>query len=93
MDTIHGNRGGKSILTFFFRSCSLMIAFILEACTQECDKEVIDDIYERLGDDVLKRSLQVILTDNGSEFKAPELHEYDDCGKQRTKIFYCNPMA
>ncbi len=93
MDTIHGNRGGKSILTFFFRSCSLMIAFLLEACTQECVKEAIDDIYERLGADVFKRTFSVILTDNGSEFKAPELLEYDDCGKQRTKLFYCNPMA
>ncbi len=68
-------------------------AFLLEACTQKCVKEAIDDIYERLGADVFKRTFSVILTDNGSEFKAPELLEYDDCGKQRTKLFYCNPMA
>lgn len=37
--------------------------------------------------------IPVILTDNGSEFKNPEGLELDSLGNQRTKIFYCNPMA
>lgn len=93
MDTVHGKRGGKSILTFFFRNCSLMIAFLLDACTKECVKKVVDNLYESLGVDVFRRAFPVILTDNGSVFKTLELLEYDDSGKQRTKIFYCAPMA
>jgi len=93
MDTVHGTRSGKVLLTFFFRKCSLMIAFLLDACTQECVKEVIDELYEWLGAEIFKRSFPVILTDNGSEFKNPEMLECDDNGVDRTKVFYCNPMA
>lgn len=42
---------------------------------------------------MFKRSFPVILTDNGLEFKNPEDLELDEMGNQRTKIFYCNPMA
>ena len=93
MDTVHGTRSGKVLLTFMFRNCSLMLAFIIESCSQTAVKDVIDKLYEVLGHDVFKRSFPVILTDNGSEFKKPEALELDDMGNQRTKIFYCNPMA
>ena len=93
MDTVHGTRSGKVLLTFMFRNCSLMLAFIIESCSQAAVKEVIDKLYGVLGHDVFKRSFPVILTDNGSEFKNPEDLELDEMGNQRTKIFYCNPMA
>ena len=93
MDTVHGTRSGKVILTFMFRNCSLMLAFIIESCSQTAVKDAIDKLYEVLGHDVFKRSFPVILTDNGSEFKKPEALELNDVGNQRTKIFYCNPMA
>lgn len=56
-------------------------------------KNAIDKLYEVLGHGVFKRSFPVILTDNGSEFKNPQALELDNEGNQRTKIFYCNPMA
>lgn len=93
MDTVHGTRSGRVLLTFMFRNCSLMLAFIMESCNQTAVKEAIDKIYGVLGHDVFKRSFPVILTDNGSEFKNPEALELDEMGNQRTKIFYCNPMA
>lgn len=93
IDTVHGTRSGKVLLTFMFRNCSLMLAFIIDSCSQIAVKEVIDKLYAVLGQDVFKRSFPVILTDNGSEFKGPESFELDDEGNQRTKIFYCNPMA
>ncbi len=65
----------------------------MDACTQECVKDVIDELYEWLGADVFKRCFPVILTDNGPEFKNPSKLEYDDNGIERTRIFYCNPMA
>ncbi|MCR1951636.1 IS30 family transposase [Clostridium sp. DSM 100503] len=93
MDTVHGTRSGKVLLTFMFRNCSLMLAFIIDSCSQIAVKDIIDKLYEVLGHEVFKRSFPVILTDNGSEFKNPEDLELDSMGNQRTKIFYCNAMA
>lgn len=93
MDTVHGTRSGKVLLTFMFRNCSLMLAFIIESCSQTAVKDFIDKLYEVLGHEVFKRNFPVILTDNGSEFKNPQALELDAEGNQRTKIFYCNPMA
>jgi len=93
MDTVHSTRSGKVLLTFMFRNCSLMLAFIIDNCNQTDVKDVIDKLYEVLGSEVFKGSFPVILTDNGSEFKNPEGLELDANGNQRTKIFYCNPMA
>lgn len=93
MDTVYGVKGSKVLLTLMFRNCSLMIAILLEKCTQKCVNEAIEKIYADVGIDVFKRHLPVILTDNGSEFKDPEGIEYDCDGNERTKVFYCNPMA
>jgi len=93
MDTVHGTRSGKVLLTILFRNCSLMLAFLIDSCSQIHVKEVIDKLYEMLGHEVFNRSFPVILTDNGSEFKNPQALEFDDNGNQRTRIFYCNPMA
>lgn len=93
MDTVHGTRSGKVLLTFFFRKCSLMLAFIIDSCTQLYVKEIVDELYQVLGAEIFNKSFPVILTDNGSEFKNPEALEYDVDGNQRTKIFYCDPMA
>ena len=93
MDTVHGTRSGKVLLTFQFRNCSLMIAFIIDSCSQVAVKEAIDKLYALLGHETFTRSFPVILTDNGSEFTKPEALEASPSGVQRTKIFYCNPMA
>ncbi len=42
---------------------------------------------------LFSQSFPVILTDNGSEFTNPLALELNSNGVQRTKIFYCNPMA
>ena len=93
MDTVHGGRSGKVLLTMFFRSCSLMIAFIMEECTQSCVKNTIDSLYEALGEEKFRLLFPLILTDNGSEFKAPDELEYDGNGAARTKVYYCDPLA
>lgn len=93
MDTVHGTRSGKVLLTFMFRNCSLMLALIIDSCSQKDVKDAIDKLYEILGHEVFKRSFPVILTDNGSEFKNPQTIELDNERNQRTKIFYCDPMA
>ena len=86
MDTVHGTRSDKVLLTFIFRSCSLMIAFIIDSCSELAVREAIDKLYEVLGHELFKQYFPVILTDNGSEFKDPESLELDTEGNQRTKV-------
>ncbi len=93
MDTVHGTRSGKVLLAFIFRNCSLMIAFIIDSCTEVSVREAMDKLYEVVGHEDFKRHFPVILTDNDSEFKDPNSLELDNEGNQRTKIFYCNQMA
>ncbi len=93
MDTVIGRKGGKVLLTLFFRNCSLMIAILLDAGTQECVLSAINTIYDAIGDTAFKASFPIILTDNGAEFQSPATLENDGEGNARTKIFYCEPMA
>lgn len=93
MDTVHGTRSGKVILTLFFRNTGLMIGILLDHCTQECVLEAIDWLYEKLGEKIFESTFPVLLTDNGSEFKMPLAIETTEDGCIRTKVFYCDPMA
>lgn len=93
MDTVHGVKGGKVLLTLFFRNCSLMLAFLLDRCTESCVKSVFDSLYELLGSRVFREAFPVILTDNGPEFKAPGEIESNIDDDQRTKIFFCDPLV
>lgn len=93
MDTVIGRMGGKVLLTLFFRNCSLMIAILLDSGTQACVRDAINKIYDGVGLDIFKSSFDILLTDNGSEFLDSEIIERDLNGNQRTKVFYCDPMA
>lgn len=93
MDTVIGRKGGKVLLTLFFRSCSLMAAILLAANTQSHVLAAINAIQDSLGFKDFCSCFPIILTDNGSEFKAPDSLEKDSLGNERTKVFYCEPMA
>ena len=41
----------------------------------------------------MQKTFGAILTDNGSEFKNPQLLETSLSGERRTFVFYCDPMA
>ncbi len=93
MDTVKGtNQSGKCLLTMLFRSCSLMLVFVLNRCTQQEVVRVFDLITDILGVELFRRTFQVIITDNGPEFKASDKLENTSDGEVRTKIFYCDPM-
>tara|TARA_Y100001933_G_C18962999_1_gene549021 strand:+ start:142 stop:1437 length:1296 start_codon:yes stop_codon:yes gene_type:complete len=93
MDVVEGKKSGKVFLTIFFRNSSLMLIFLLDSATQASVKQVFDRLYNDLGANTFKKTFPVILTDNGSEFKAPEVLEKDSHGNRRTHIFYCDPRA
>jgi len=70
-----------------------MAIFLLEECTQTCVKSIFNQLHTMIGLDDFKACFPVILTDNGSEFQAPEYIEHDVDGNKRTNVFYCDPMA
>ena len=49
MDSVEGRKGGKVLLTIYFRNCSLMLAFIRDANTARTVTEIFDQLYELLG--------------------------------------------
>lgn len=93
MDTVIGRKGGKALLTLFFRRSSLMVALLLNQCTQSCVINAFNKIYDDVGADVFSSSFSVCLTDNGSEFLDAKSIEYDTNGNKRTQVFFCDPMA
>jgi IS30 family transposase len=93
MDTVEGRKGGKVLLTLHFTIPQLMLAFIRDANTSQSVIDVFDRLYKGLNPDVFRSLFQVLLGDNGSEFSNPSAIEMDSQGKQRTRIFYCDPQA
>lgn len=91
MDTVEGQKGGKVLLTLLFRSCSFMLAFLLEEKTQKCVRDSLNSLSELLGIEVFQKLFQVILTDNGSEFLNTAELECDVWGELKTEVYYCDP--
>lgn len=95
MDVVEG-AGGKSqnvLLTLFFRSCALMLIFLMDADSTENVADVFDWFYDQLGPEIYGKTFPLILTDNGSSFKDPEIFGKMNDQKQLCHIFYCDPMA
>ena len=92
MDTVEGRKGGKVLLTIYFRNCEFMLAFLRDANTARSVTEIFDRLDQRLGRESFHTLFQVILTDRGSEFTDPLAIECDEYGEIRTRIFYCDPQ-
>ena len=94
MDCVEGRKGeSRAILTFTFRSCNLMLMFLLEYQDQECVLEVFVWLETVLGKKTFQKLFPVILTDGGPEFSAREEMETFCDGTKSTTIFYCDPYC
>lgn len=92
MDSVEGRKGGKVLLTIYFRNSSLMLAFIRDNNTAKSVTEIFEWLYEQLGHEAFINLFQVILTDRGSEFTNPLAIEFNKDNERRTHIFYCDPQ-
>ncbi len=92
MDSVAGRKGGKVLLTLFFRNCNLMLAYIRDANTARSVTEIFQGLYKTLGRETFCRLFPIILTDRGSEFTDPVSLECDEWGEVRTRVFYCDPQ-
>jgi IS30 family transposase len=93
MDTVEGVKGGSVLLTIHFTDSRFMLAFLRTANTAASVTEVFNSLYGILGHELFEELFPVLLTDNGSEFSNPCAIECDSEGKERTRIFYCDPSC
>lgn len=95
IDTVMGrlNSDDDCLLTIFFTSCSLQLAFVRRRNTCESVAKAFEWIYERLGHDDFCRIFPLLLTDNGSEFTDPDSIELAPNGEYRTRLFYTHPYS
>jgi IS30 family transposase len=94
MDTVIGlQQSRKVLLTLLFRSCNLMLMFLLEDKTQKSVIEALNWLSDELGIILFQRLFPVILTDRGTEFLNAEAIECDRNGEIKTRLFYCDPQC
>lgn len=94
MDTVEGVKGGKVFLTLAFRKTKFMLIYLLEHKTKECVEEKFAQIQELLGIEMYKNIMEVILTDNGSEFFNPmSIEKYLETDELASHVFFCDPGA
>lgn len=94
MDTVEGIKGGKVFLTLLFRNYNFMLIFLMESKSMEEVEKIFIKIRNLIGIDTFKRTFEVILTDNGSEFFNPISIEVNyNTGEVLFHVFYCNPYC
>ena len=92
MDSVEGKKGGKVLLTIFFRNCDLQLMYIRNANTAESVTAVFRRLRKVLGED-FGTIFPVLLSDRGSEFTNPEAIETNlQTGEIETHLFYCDPQ-
>ena len=93
MDTVYNDPSGPFIQTFIFEGTSFMFGTLHEEKTSRSMADTLDDLQERLGDDLFKSLFSLLLTDRGSEFEKVSLFETNSRTEElRLNIFYCDPM-
>lgn len=93
MDSVEGIKGGKVLLTIYLVNCSLMLAFIRDRNTARSVTNIINDLYSKLGHEDYTNIFSIALQDRGSEFTQPKAIEKTEDGIDRTRVFFCDPMA
>ena len=93
LDTVVGPSSGKVVLTMLFRSCNLMLGFLMDNVKSESAIQVFRLLQQELGAERFSRMFPVLLSDRGSEFTNPEALECDENGVILSRLFYCNANA
>ena len=83
----------KYFEAMLFRNCKHMLLFLLEADDRKNVRERFLWLYEQLEQFLYHKLFPVILTDNGSSFKDPEIFESPGNTARLSRVFYCDPMS
>ena len=90
MDTVEGIKGHSALLTLNFVPLNFMVAYKLKTQTISEVTDKINELKKLLGYELFHKIFPVILTDNGKEFKRPDLIEDNGPDVVKTKVFYCD---
>ena len=90
MDTVEGVKGHSVLLTLCFIPFNFMIAYKLNSQTISEVTDRINKLKQLLGYETFHKIFPIILTDNGKEFKRPDLIEDNGPDVVNTKLFYCD---
>ncbi len=95
LDTVIGRRNESVVLmTFLLVNTNFMIIRLLNKCNVECVDKEFTKLKIDLGTDIYKKYINIILTDNGSEFYDPIHMEYDlNTGEKISSVYYCHPNS
>ena len=93
MDTVEGVKGGSNLLTLYFQTSGLMLAFKRPLNNARSVHEVMNGLYAKLGHETYTHLFEVLLTDNGYEFSNPSALEFAPDGQRRSRLFYCDPAS
>ena len=94
MDTVVGPEGStKVLLTLHFCAADFMMAFLLDSKESIGVENTFDSINKAIGTHTFCKTMPLIVTDRGGEFKHPDALECGIDNILRTNIYYCDPMA
>jgi len=93
MDSVEGVKGGKVLLTVFFKQSDLLLIHLRDHNTSQSVIDFFNHLDDVLGRELFSRLFPVLLGDNGTEFSNPRAIEFDASGQRRTRIFYCDPSS
>ena len=90
MDTVEGIKSHSVLLTLCFIPFNFMVAYKLDNQSISEVTSKIDHLKKILGFESFHKLFPIILTDNGKEFKRPDLIENNGNDVINTKVFYCD---
>ena len=93
LDTVIGKITDKKVLmTFLLVDTNFMIIRLLSKKDTKNVNKAFDKIKEDLGIELYKKFINIILTDNGTEFFDPFHMELDyNTGEKISEVYYCHP--
>ena len=91
MDTVEGIKGHSLLLTLCIIPFNFLLAYKLEEQTISEVTSKINILKEKIGYELFHKIFPIILTDNGKEFKRPDLIEYNGEDVVKSKVFFCDP--
>ena len=95
LDTVIGKiSDNKVLMTFLLVETNFMIIRLLDKKNTECVIKEFNKLKNDLGIDYYSKFINIILTDNGTEFYDPISIEYNlETGDKLLSLFYCHPNS
>lgn len=95
LDTVIGkNSDNKVLMTFLLAKTNYMIIRLLDKKAVEFVNKEFTKLKNDLGTELYSKFINIILTDNGTEFFDPIHMEYDlETGEKLLSVYYCHPNS